>query len=94
VKLSNKSKKNIREFFSAVLFFVIILVLLAVPGYFDHQSAVADAKKTIIILARQGQSDNDIASFYKFQEYPGTRIFEGLKVSGELEILIQKGRSK
>lgn len=78
----------------ALLLGIVLFLALGLAGRLDQGTFLDSARRTVIILARQGWDESEIASFYKFQEYPGNRIFEELKKTGELDKLIEKGRSR
>ena len=92
--LSKKAREKIKNFFEMIIFFVVILLCLAIGNGLDSSSNVQEIKTSIVMMSSEGMSLEDISSSYKFQEYPGKQVFESLQESGELNELIRYGRSK
>ncbi len=78
----------------ALLLGIVLFLALGLAGRLDQETFVDSARHTVMVLASQGWDEEQITSFYKFQEYPGNRIFKELKETGELDELIEKGRSR
>jgi hypothetical protein len=77
---------------------LLVVVLFVMPfcvyGRIDYLFARTETKRAIMSLSLAGKTEEEMAKFYKFKEYPFNRIFQEFRSSGELQELIKKGRSK
>ncbi len=85
--------KKTKETLSGIIASLVIIILIMIGGALTNPSPREEAKMAIFTMARNGLSEETIASSYKFREYPYNRIFKELQSSGELDKLIEKGWS-